>query len=51
MYGSEMKFEDFIKEYESDNTEDKTVELIDPITEEVIILSEDEFKKYIKERS
>ena len=43
--GSHFDLKDFILEYQNENNEDKTVEIIDPVTEEVRILSEEEFKK------
>lgn len=45
MFGTELDLKDFILEYQNENNEDKTVEIIDPVTEEVRILSEEEFKK------
>ena len=45
MFGTELDLKDFILEYKNENNEDKTVEIIDPVTEEVRILSEEEFKK------
>lgn len=45
MYGTELDLKDFLLEYKNESNEDKTVEIIDPVTEEVRTLSEEEFKK------
>lgn len=49
MYGTEMSFDDFIKEYKDINNNGGSVEVIDITTDEVIELSESEFNNIIQE--
>lgn len=49
MFGTEMNFEDFIEEYKNDNNTDKSIEIIDPVSEEIVELNESEFKEEFKE--
>lgn len=49
MFGTEMSFDDFVKEYREENNEDMTVELIDPDSNEVTTLTKEEFEEYLND--
>lgn len=50
MYGEELSLEDFIDEYLNDITEDKSVELRNLNSENIVELDESDFAEIINER-
>lgn len=46
--GTELTYEDFIEEYKNKNNKDRNVEIIDPSSDEVTEIIEEDFKKMIE---
>lgn len=49
--GTELTYKEFLEEYRNENNKDKSIEIIDPKTNEVIELTEEEFKEMFKDEN
>lgn len=49
--GTEITYKEFLDEYRDENNKDKTVEIVNPDTNKITELSQEEFKEMIKDEN